>query len=347
MSATTTSDAALAPTTSAAASAAPSVATQSQPQQPQQPQQQQQGSIMPPSGQNKEAEDLLRQTDLLKEQLKDAEKLKAENAYWRKKAEEEGEKYKKEREPQAKEYIEAQEKMLGKQLDEAIKKQYMNAFTRPEFKDNADLLWSQHKHTVELAASAKSVQDELSAVKAERVKLSETLAKVGQQVGGMRASYAQSISHELTPAQSEAAKLADDANRKAVGVNASRNALSLNEVMVAHPSAAELPFLVNGGYSRTLNGNVSASSSDYDQNQTIRTSVQAAREHRLLRDENGELQFPASMRYHFPAGMGWFCNESGLDRADKNELENYVQINASRSEFERKAVDNDKHATTN
>ncbi len=296
----------------------------------------QQSSIMPPAGQNKEAEDLLRQTDLLKEQLKDAEKLKAENAYWRKKADEEAEKYKKEREPQAKEYIEAQEKMLGKQLDEAIKKQYMNAFTRPEFKDNADLLWSQHKHTVELTASAKSVADELNAVKAERVKLSETLAKVGQQVGGMRASYAQSLSHELTPAQSEAAMAMDDANRKAVGVTASRGALALNEIMVAAPSASELPFLVKGGYSRTVNGDVNASASDYDQHRTIRTSVQAAREHRLLRDENGELQFAASMRYHFPAGMGWFCNESGLDRADSHEFENFVQIKES---FQRKAAD--------
>lgn len=150
------------------------------------------------------------------------------------------------------EYIAGQEKLLGTALDETIKKQYYNAFTKPQFKDNADLLWKQHQKTVELTASAKAKEDalvaeakakadELAAVKSREAKLTETLSqvffivptikhtqltsykqKVGKQVGGMRASYAQSLSSELTPAQTEAAKVEDDANRKLVGVSASR-----------------------------------------------------------------------------------------------------------------------------
>ena len=67
-------------------------------------------SIMPPASQNREAEELLKQTDALKEQVNERErqakaqdaetqKMKAELEYYRKKAAEEAEQYKKAQEP--------------------------------------------------------------------------------------------------------------------------------------------------------------------------------------------------------------------------------------------------------
>ena len=309
------------------------------------PQQQPQGSILPQnaglSAADKQvAEETLKQMDNLKEQLKQAEKereeakkMAEELAYHRKKDAEAAEQYKKEREPQAKEYIEAQERILGGPLEEAIKKQYYNAFTNPEFKKNADILWKQHQHALAVEASAKAKEDELVKVTTEKAKLSETLSKVGQQAGGMRASYAQS----LTPAQAEAE------NRKAVDVNAS-DKLGFNEILCATPAAWEmqLPFLVQNRFN-PAGGDVNASGTE---NPYSRRTVQAAREHPLLIDENGERQFAASARYLAPHIFGFMCNNSGLAQADPAELSNYVQFNAARTFSEEKRVDDAKHVTT-
>ncbi len=343
------------PSDNASSAPAPATAASGQNQAPATPQtQQQQGSLLPQGAglspaDKQVADETLKQMDNLKEQLRELEKEKEKNkqlealtARLMEKEKASAEQYKKEREPQAKEYIEAQEKNLGMTLSEALKKQYYNAFTNPEFKQNADLLWKQHQHAVELAASAKAKDEELTVVRTEKTKLSETLSKVGQQVGGMRASYAQS----LTPAQTEAAMRDDEAsNRKAVGVNASAAGLGLGEIMCATPAAWEmqLPFLVQNNFAP---GEVNASGS-YDQNQVIRrTSVQAAREHRLLRDEQGEIQFPASMRYLAPHLYGFMCNDSGLAHADSSDLGNYVQFNAERTFVKEKRVDDFKHTST-
>jgi hypothetical protein len=314
-------------------------------QQQQQQQAPSQGSIMPPASQNREAEEILKQADLLKDQLAQKEKaamqdreekdaMAQELAMFRKEKAEQAERYKKEREPQALEYIAAQEKLLGKPLDEAIKRQYMNAFTTPKFKDNADLLWTQHKHTMAIEASAKAKEEELAAVKLEKQKISETLSRANQSIGGMRSSYAQSLSTEMTPAQTEQ----KNAERQTAEVSAS-NRLRPGEIMCPAPAVHEFGFFEENGFQNPLKGNVNASSKDYDQHRTIRSSVQAAREHRLLRDEQGELQFPASMRYHFPQGFGWFVNDSGLTHADQNDFSNYVQLNSERTFTERKGVD--------
>lgn len=290
------------------------------------------------------ADESLKQMDLLKEQQRSAqqelEKERAKNkalleraAVLEEKEKAAAEQYRLEREPQAKEYIEAQEKILGGPLEEAIKKQYYNAFTNPDFKKNADILWKQHKHAVELAASAKTKEDalktkeeELKTIITEKTQLSETLSKVGQQAGGMRASYARS----LTPAQTEAAEL----QQKAVGVNASEK-LALGEIMCATPQAWEmqLPFLVKN-FSGPANGEVNASGSAGH-----RRTVMAAREHRLVYDEEGDLNHPASARHLNPALFGFWCNDSGLSAADPAELSNYVQFNAKRTFLEEKRVD--------
>ena len=53
-------------------------------------------------------------------------------------------------------------------------------------------------------------------------------------------------------------------------------------------------------------------------------------------DEDGDLQFAASARYHHPTIFGWMVNESGLADADVSD---YVRINAARTFVEEKRVD--------
>ena len=103
-----------------------------------------------------------------------------------------------------------------------------------------------------------------------------------------------------------------------VGVNAS---LKAGDILCAMPGTHELPFLMQHGYSNEVN--VNASSIYGNQNKTFRTSVQAARTHNHLVDEEGELNFPMSARYLNPVVMGWMVNESNLATAD---LSNYTTM---------------------
>jgi small-conductance mechanosensitive channel len=90
---------------------------------------------MPPANQNREAEDLLKQTDMLKEQVtsqdEEVKKMRAKLEYFERKAAEEAEVYKKSQEPRYEEYIAGLEASTGEKLTEAERKQYYSAFTNP------------------------------------------------------------------------------------------------------------------------------------------------------------------------------------------------------------------------
>ncbi len=244
-------------------------------------------------------------------------------------------------------------------MDEATKKRYYSAFTQRRFKDDADLLWNKHKNDqtkqVEITASKtaaekrqKELEDELSATKATLAKASQHMAMGG---GGMRAGYASMLQQQqnetMSPAQSEAAKVIEDANRRQIGVNASRTSMHLNKIMCAHPSAAELPFLREFGYSNQIEVNASANSA-YNGEDPLRPfleSVDPAPTHRMLRDpQTRDYNFPASARNVNPAMFAWMVNHSGL--REERDLSNYVNFNAARSFEERKAVDDYKHTST-
>jgi hypothetical protein len=284
-----------------------------------------------PASNNEAAEGLLKQADMLKEQQMEAakqlEKEKSEKSamqkeleFYRAKAAAEAEEYKKQQEPKFNEYIEQLQITAGKKLPESKIAQYKTLFTVPQFKEDADAMYAQHKQTVELRASAKKFEEELAKERAEKAQLMATQSKLSQQVGGMRKSYADALSAERI----------EEPARKEVGVAASLNA---NEIMAAMPSVADLPFLQKYGFSNEVGVNASASGGGA---KLIRTSVQAAREHRLLLDEDGDLQFPASARYHNPTVFAWMVNEAPLNTMD---LSDHVAINASRTFVEEKRVD--------
>ena len=246
--------------------------------------------------------------------------MQKELEFYRAKAAAEAEEYKKVQEPKFKEYIEQLQITAGKNLPESKIAQYKTLFTVPQFKEDADAMYAQHKQTVELRASAKKFEEELAKERAEKAQLMATQSKLSQQVGGMRKSYADALSAERI----------EEPQRKEVGVTASLNA---NEIMAAMPSVADLPFLQKYGFSNEVGVNASASGGGA---KLIRTSVQAAREHRLLLDEDGDLQFPASARYHNPTVFAWMVNEAPLNTMD---LSDHVAINASRTFVEEKRVD--------
>lgn len=286
----------------------------------------------PQAGGASDAEGLLKQADMLKEQQMEAakqlEKEKSEKSamqkeleFYRAKAAAEAEEYKKQQEPKFNEYIEQLQITAGKKLPESKIAQYRTLFTVPQFKEDADAMYAQHKQTVELKASAKKFEEELAKERAEKAQLTATLSKASQQVGGMRKSYADALSAERI----------EEPVRKEVGVTASLNA---NEIMAAMPSVADLPFLQKYGFSNEVGVNASAAGGGGAK--LIRTSVQAAREHRLLLDEDGDLQFPASARYHNPTVFAWMVNEAPLNTMD---LSDHVAINASRTFVEEKRVD--------
>jgi hypothetical protein len=95
----------------------------------------------------------------------------------------------------------------------------------------------------------------------------------------------------------------------------------------------QLPFLVKN-FSGPANGEVNASGAG-----GFRRTVMAAREHRLVYDEDGEPNHPASARHQNPHLYSFWCNDSGLAAADPAELSNYVQFNAPRTFSEEKRVD--------
>lgn len=286
---------------------------------------------------NPEAEGLLKQADMLKEQQTEAvsalEKERAEKAamaaelaFFRKQAAEEAERYKVAQEPKYNEFIKELEVTAGK-LSEEKKKQYYSAFTKPQFKEDAEIMYAQHKEKVELRASKKQFEEELAKEREEKNKLKETANKASQQMSGMRRTYVDATNHQQQQQQVE--------TRKEVTVTASL--LNPNEIMSADPSVAELPFLQKFGYSNNVDVNAS-SAGPFGGIKPIRKSVMAAREHGLLYDEEGELNFPNSARYHNPTFFAWMVNEAPMDKVD---LTDFVAINASKSFVETKRVDGD------
>jgi len=256
----------------------------------------------------------------LEKERQEKEAMAKKIAYFEAKEAKEAELYKQAQEPKYNEFIKELEVTAGK-LSEEKKKQYYSAFTKPQFKEDADILFNQHKEMVELRASKKRQEEELAKERAEKAELSKTVSKAAQQVSGMRKSYVDASA---------------SVERKEVSVVASLNA---NEIMCAEPSVAELPFLQKYGYSNNVDVNASAAASGpFGGTKPIRRTVMAAREHGLLFDEEGELNFPNSARYHNPTFFAWMVNEAPLDKVDLND---YVSINASKSFIDPKRVDGD------
>ena len=328
-------------------SSSSSAATPSQPQQQQQQQQQQ--SFVP--GSNNDAADLLKQADSLKEQLEEArraqataEKSQAEKDAMLKrllaKEATESKRYADAQEPKLKEVIEGEEARQGP-MTEDRKTTLRRLFTVPDFKDNAERHYKEHRNAVELAASKKAQEEEIAALKAEKIKLTELMSRTAQSIGGMRASYAQAMpSAAADIAASAAAEKDAIGSRKDVGVEASGLSLSDMMVPVPVPSKESMSWLQPYGYTNEVS--VSASvTEDGVMQRAVPRAVHAAPGHRLLYDPEGERTHPMSMRWLNPAHAGFMFNNTSLMR---DNLDNYVSIDASRSGIlEEKRVDDAKN----
>lgn len=290
-------------------------------------------SVMPPGSENREAESILKQADLLKEQLNAKDKatqeqqqtlekerqeklkLQEELAYYRKKAQAEAEAYAKEQEPKYREYIAALEEQTGKKFDEEKKKRIYNTFTDPRLKDDVDDMWKVHQHTVSVTAAKKALEDDREKEKKqyelEKTKLTETLSKAAQSVGSMRATYAQA----LTPHVTELPKAENDSYRKNVEVTAG---LHLSDMMeVPQPSKFETTQLRAYGYSNEVLVNAAARDEDGNAYRPTRTSIRKAPEHNQLIDpETKDYNFDGSLRYTSPIYYAWLTRESGLLNPD-------------------------------
>jgi hypothetical protein len=296
-----------------------------------------------------EVQDLLKQTDKLKEENnkmmgemqakakieEDYKKMQARLALFEKKAAQEAEEYKKKQEPLFKEYIAGLEEATGP-VDEESKKSYYSAFTNPEFKPDAERMWKQHQHMISLKASkaeeTKQLTIKLQAAEEEKKKLADTMKQASASLGNMRASYAQVMAsaHQAPVDQNE---------RKEVPVTASAK-LGPNEIMCAAPSTKELPFLRKFGYSNEVQ--ISASAADDpdapdfpSEVRPFRTTVQVAGSHGMMYDpETNERNFRYSLRNISPHTFGWMVNHSGLL---KDDVSDYVTINAGKTFVEAKS----------
>lgn len=287
------------------------------------------GSVMPPGSENKEAESILKQADMLKEQLNAKDKatqeqqmalqkerearaeMEKELAFYRKKAQAEAEKYAKEQEPKVAEYIAGLEEQTGKKFDEEKKKRIYNAFTDPRLKDDADDMWKAHQHTVSVTAAKKSLEEqrenEKKQYEQEKIKLTETLSKAAHSMGSMRATYAQA----LTPQVSELPKVENDSYRKTVDVTAGLHLSDLMEV----PRATKLDqtVLKAYGYSNEVLVNAAAVDEEGNAYRPLRTHIRKAPEHSQLIDpETKDYNMGGSLRYTSPIYYSWLTNESGL-----------------------------------
>ena len=287
---------------------------------------------------NKEAQQLLKQGSLMQDDIQRLNKEREETVreleeHKRFKARV-NELYRKDNEPRANEYIAYMEEAKGGKLSDAEKAKYTNLFTRIEYKEDADTQWALYQlglknkqdsaakaqEMVALQASKAAAEEELKKERTEKQQLATTLSKGAS---SMRAGYAAA----LAPA-SPAAPTTEAAS---VGASRAGGGLSAQDILVPHPSVVDMGFFKELGFQTEAGVTASADGGELRQ---LRTHVAAAREHRLLKDEAGDLQFPDSARYHYPHIFGWMVSpESGLTTRD---LSNYTQFNSAREEYELK-----------
>lgn len=313
-----------------------------------------------PSVPLKEMESMVKQTDLLKEQLNEkqraleaAEVAKSEAAKAAMSNEERAElealrnekkaqldAYKTANLPKAEEYMKWREEQDGSPLTDTEKKVYLAAFTNPQFKRDGERFERDMRRTVELAASKKALEDErlkqeesqkseMAKLMAEKQKLTEL---IGQGSANMRATYAAMMSQK-TESLTDEQKQAEEP-KTLVGVNASR--LNPGEILNAKPTEHELGFLSEYNFTNKVDVNASKDDPWAPEQKLFRQSLPSVPKHTQLVNDQGELNFPDSWRYTNETVMSWFVNESGLADADTS---NYVAINASRTFMEPKRVE--------
>lgn len=303
----------------------------------------------------KDVEQLVKQADLMKQQLNESnaarealEKKQAEQverlAMFEKMEQERLEKYAADNKPKADAYIKFLEETEGSPLPEDDKVAFTRAFTIPEpaFQRQAQRFMSQmenhQQQQIALEASKKTLEErqaefakEKESFLAKEKKLSELMS---QAAPNMRASYA-AASLNTPSFQAESKEDNAEIRKETVGLNASR--LSPGEIMMPKPQGAALDFLAMYNYKSSIDLNASQNDPFGEPQKLFRQSMPAIPVHRQLYNENGEPNFPYSQRFHDPTIMSWLVNESGMPTADN--LMDFATINSRRTFSEVKPVD--------
>lgn len=289
------------------------------------------------------AEEILAEAEKLNTQLDEQKKqnesvsakmaeLEKELAYHRAREAKEAEEYKAAQMPKFQKWLEIEE--ADKPMPEKMKTGYEQAWTDIRFRDNATKLEEQMNRVISLQASARAAEERAKKLEEEKAALEQSVTASAKAVKTMnaRASIASTVSN---PAATGGGASADESDRKETSVTAGMN---LNEIMLRGPSDAELPFLQAHGYSSEIDVNASLHDR-YGGGKEFRRSIALPPRSRQDRDENGQLNMPASAR-NIPGCDGMFAFMYEMrDELRNSDLSNLVSINASKNTIVRKDVE--------
>lgn len=255
---------------------------------------------------------LLRQTEALKTANEQSEQEKqnyvSENQQLKAQLAAFLQQYKEANEQKALDYIKGMEESLGKPLDEPTRFKYMAAFTKPEYKKDADLMWQTYENQKAVNASKKKLEEEVARMKQETEALREAVVKASANVARVNTASALAAA-EQSPVTEQ---------RKEVPVNASRRTGGGAIQLKAPGNDYELSFLREAGFSNDRNINASALLSDPNYNgptefQPLRESLPAIPPNPIEVDPwTKQKNFPNSWRYTNDVMMSFWLNCSGL-----------------------------------
>ena len=294
------------------------------------------------------ADDLLRQTEALAEQRREAssraeqlEKQLAEERAARAALEKEKDVLAKSvietAKPQFEAYKKHWEATQGREMPEDRQRAYLAVFADPALREDKGLLMKemeqaeqQRKHAVEIAASLEEMKKEMEALKAERAKQTEILTKSSVSHGSTRTAYGAALADEGKSAQTTEVAAGD---------------LTADEIVVPAVSDKVLPFLKAAG--RTTSSIMEVVAGEFgDERQLlpVRTTVPRIPDPPLrssMYDENGDRLLPASLRWHQPATFSAQINLTGLPHAPTSTLLQYCKpkMDPEMTFADRKAVD--------
>lgn len=242
-------------------------------------------------------------------------------AYFEQKEKEAADLYATEQRPKYEKYVQ-QLTATGVALSDKAKKAYERTYCDPAFKEGAKCLDQQYNYTESLIASKKTVEEKLAAAEKDKQQLEQTVAKNTTILNHSRSAIKDALA---TPSPQ------DDEQRRKADVNAASGGLRLNQICVPDPSMEEMPFLKAYGYVPEVNVNASAAD-PFGGGRPYTRTIQAAATHSFLRDEDGELNYGNSARYHNPGYFAWMCNASELVTGDLSDV---VTLNASKDHQKR------------
>lgn len=307
-------------------------------------QQQQQGDAVPRA----DAQELLKQADLLKEanaekdrRLKEMEAAlkanQAENAKFREADAERAAKYAEQHMPEYEEYVKTLEDIEGQPMDESLKESYKQTFTNPAFEKGRKSMWAMHQRGVEVAASKKAAEESLAAALDKNKKLNSAVGKATNAI--VSAHKREEIVTTLSPEQAENAMDYDASKRKEVDVTASRGVLEPGQIMMAAPHAKEFAFLQQYGFGpqqTTVTASGEAVGYAPVQRRAPMKLYEPPVHNRFFDSETGECNFPNSAR-NYESGKRHFAFmcDSRLDLANR-DLSTMVSLVAARNETVRK-----------